>query len=457
MSETSSQTHILEKVLSRRDLVLFSISAILLLDTVAAGAAVGVSSLFWWAFLGVVFFIPFSMISAELGCAFPDQGGIYAWVDRAYGKVWAARITWSYWVNIAVWLPAIFILFSGMFAQVFMPDLSLFGQIMVGIALTWITVIVNSVSLDIGKWVPNIGAIIKVVVFLAVIVGAYFYYQENGMANEISIDALIPNFSEGIKYIPVIIYGMLGFELVSASSGEMKNPKRDVPQSIYISGAIIFGLYFLATLAVLIAIPSKNINLVEGLVDTLRLFFNGSELGNYFVLILAIGTLYTFFSNGVTWALGGNRAMCEAAIAKEMPSFFGITHKTKGTPIGAAISLGIASTVILILYGMMAGNNEDLFWDLFAFSGVIFMIPYVAMALAFIKLRETHADTPRPYKVMGGDRVAKILAIICSLILLGAITLFIYDPVEGLQLTVFIGTVVLLIVGEICIKVASSK
>lgn len=445
----------LEKVLGRRDIVLFSISAILLLDTVAAGAAVGVSSLFWWTILGVLFFIPFSMISAELGCAFPDQGGIYAWVNRAYGKVWAARITWSYWVNVAVWLPAIYILFAGMFAQVFMPELSLFGQIIIGIVLIWFTVLVVSVNLDIGKWVPNVGAVIKSFVFMVVIAGAYVYYQENGMANEISMGSLIPNLGDGLKYLQVIIYGMLGFELVSASSAEMKNPAQDVPQSIYLSGTIIFGLYFLATLAVLVAIPIEDINLVEGLIDTLKLFFGGSPLGDAFVLMLAIGTIYTFFSNGVTWALGANRAMCEAAHAREMPAFFGINHKTRGTPIGSAISLGVVSTVIMVLYGFMAERNEDLFWDLFAFSAVIFLIPYVVMAFAFLKLRKIEADAPRPYRVRGGEGFAKLITYLTSFILMGSIFLFIYDPAEGLQVTVFAGTVALLILGEIIIRVAS--
>ena len=180
-----------EKVLKRRDLILFSVSAIWLLDTVAAGAAIGVSSLTWWLLLGVVFFIPFSMISAELGCAFPDQGGIYAWVKRAFGERWAARITWSYWVNVAVWAPSIFILFSGVFAQIFWPEMGMGMQITLGLVLTWLTVFVNVITLDLGKWVPNAGAIIKIIVFLTVIIGAFGYYQENGFANDITFDALI--------------------------------------------------------------------------------------------------------------------------------------------------------------------------------------------------------------------------------------------------------------------------
>jgi len=451
MTAQNRPDHHLAKILGRKDIVLFSISAILLLDTVAAGAAIGVSSLFWWAVLGLIFFIPFSMICAELGCAFPDQGGIYAWVNRAFGKEWAARVTWSYWVNVAVWCPAIHILFAAMLSQMFFPDLSLFWQIVMGIALTWLTVFTNIITLDIGKWVPNIGAVIKVWIFIALIIGAYVYVQDNGVANEFTMETLIPNLGEGVKFIPVIIYGMLGFELISAGSKEMKNPAKDVPRSIYISGAIIFVLYFLATLAVLVAIPFTEINLVEGLLDTLSLFYGTSPMGVFFVFLLGLGTIYTFFSNGVTWTLGGNRAMAEAATNGEMPAFMAKTHKTKGTPVGAAISLGVVSTLIIILYGTMAKNSEALFWDLFAFSGVIFMLPYLGMMLAFLKLRKTEPDTPRPYRVMGGKPMAILTASLCTIILIIAISLFLYDPNEGLQTTVLCGSIALLLIGEIII------
>ena len=88
----SSSGHI--KALGLKDVVLFTVSAILLLDTLAAGAAVGASAVFWWLFLGVVFFIPYALICAELGTAYPEQGGLYAWIRRAYGRRWASRAAW---------------------------------------------------------------------------------------------------------------------------------------------------------------------------------------------------------------------------------------------------------------------------------------------------------------------------------------------------------------------------
>jgi amino acid transporter len=440
------------KTLRQRDLVLFTVSAILLLDTLTAAASVGAPSVFWWIILGIIFFVPFALICAEMGCAYPEQGGIYAWIRDAFGGRWASRATWCYWVNTAVWIPAIFILFAGVFKQMFYPELSLAGQIAIGIVLTWLAVIVNVVTLDVGKWIPNLGAIFKVLIFLAIILGAYVHIGKHGMANPLTLETLKPDWSNSLQYIPAIIYGMLGFELVSAGSQEMKNPARDVPRAILISGVIILVLYVLGTIAVLAAIPAGDINLVEGLVDTLYMFFGGSPAGNFLVVTLGVGALYTFFSNGVTWALGCNRAAAEAAIEGELPRIFARESKKLGTPIGAAVLMGIVSTVLLILYGLMAGTNEDLFWSLFAFSAVIFLLPYQGMLLAFVKMRLTDPEHPRPYRVPGGSGAARAIAWTCFAVLALALALFVYTPGEGMQWPVLAGVVVTLAFGEVVIR-----
>ncbi|WP_019531687.1 APC family permease [Dasania marina] len=445
------------KSLRLRDLTLFTVSAILLLDTLAAAAAVGASSIFWWLFLGIIFFIPFGLISAEMGTTYPEQGGIYAWVRDSFGGRWASRATWGYWVNTALWNPAIFILFAAVFSQLFIPDLALKWQIVLGIALSWIAVAINIITLEVGKWIPNIGAILKVVIFIAVIVGGLAYSQDHGMANQITFETLKPNWGEGMQYIPVIIYGMLGFELMCAGSDEIHEPAKNVPKAVLFSGLIIISLYTLGTAAILVAIPAQEINLVEGLMNTLYLFFGGSVWGDAFALCLGVAALFTFFSNGVTWSLGCNRAIAEAANEGEFPAFLGYEHKVLGTPVGAAITMGCVSTCVLVLYGLMAGSSEDLFWSLFSFSAVIALLPYIGMMLAFIKMRVSDGDRPRPFKVAGGMAIAGLCACSCIFVLCLSIVLFIYTPNEGMQWAVFIGAIAVLIIGEIVIRSAETR
>lgn len=96
-----------------------------LVDQIALSAAVGESAIFWWLVVIVLFMLPNTLVTAELGTRYPEQGGIYAWVRNAFGARWEARITWLYWINIALWMPAIYLMFAGIVTALYVPELSL--------------------------------------------------------------------------------------------------------------------------------------------------------------------------------------------------------------------------------------------------------------------------------------------------------------------------------------------
>jgi len=446
-----------KKALRLGDMALLTVSAILLLDTVAASAAIGVSSLFWWAFLGITFFVPYGLMNAEMGTTYPEEGGIYAWVRDAFGGRWASRITWSYWVNNLLWVPSVFILFASIFNQLFGLDFGLGAQMAMGIALLWATVIVNILSLDIGKWVPNVGAAIKILVFVVLIAGGFNYVAANGTANTISLQAMVPSWGDGLTYLSTIIYGMLGFELMCATPGAIHNPSRNIPRAILISGVIIITLYSLGTFAVLAAIPVADINLVEGLVDTLYLFFGGSAFGRAFAFAMGIGILFTFFSNAVTWAIGCNKAASEAAAEGELPNLLAIEHKQHGTPLGAAIAMGVFGSLIILLYGALAVSNEELFWNLFACSAVMFLLPYAGMVLAFARMRLVDPDKERAYRVPVGKNTAVVLAVYCAICIVISALFLMYTPADGFNWPVTFGVVVVLLLGEITIRLSEKR
>jgi len=442
------------KILGLKDLTLFTVSAIILLDTLAASAAIGVSSLFWWLFLGLFFLVPIGLISAELGTAFPSEGGIYVWIRRAFGEKWAARAVWAYWINTTIWLPAIFILFSGVLSRLFTLDIGLNLQIFIGIGLTWATVLLDVVGLKVGKWIPDIGAVFKLLIFFTLIIAGLRYGMINGFANNLSLAAASPKWTEGIKFLPVIIYGMLGFELVSAAGDEINNPEKNVPRAILVSGILIVGLYFLSTLGILAAIPSHELDIVEGLVDTLFMLFSDIPGGSIIVYFLGVCALFTFFSNGATWAMGCNRAACEAAKDGQLPAIFAWQFPGAKGPVGTAIMMGCVCTTALIAYGSFASSNQGLFWDLFSFSAALFMLPYIGMCLAFLRLHFSEPEHRKLFRFPGHNGAVIFLSMICIGVLVMAVSLFMYVPGEGFQKSTIIGFVIVLIIGEMLINIA---
>lgn len=445
-----------KKAFRALDMTLFTVAAILVIDTLAPSAAIGPSSISWWIITLILFFIPYGLITAELGSTYPEQGGLYVWVKNAFGERWAARTTWLYWINVALWMPSVYVLFAGIFAQMFIPDLSLWAQIAIGVLMTWVTVGIGIVALDIGKWVPNIGALIKALIMVVIGVGAFIYAGNHGMANDLSIVNLLPTWGAGLAFLPVIVYNFLGFELMSGAGEEMQNPQGDIPRAIITAGVLIAFFYLLGTVGMLMAIPVEQLGLVSGIIDTLRIILGDSSLSGAIVTILGVGALYTFLTNMVTWTMGANRTAAEASNEGELPAIFGKLHPVNKTPVGAFIITGIVSTVVLLIYGLMAGTAEELFWSLFAFSSIVFLMPYLALFPAFLKLRRTDANRPRPYRVPGNHLFATLLTIICVIFILQAIVFFIWVPGEPIDwsyaLPVLVGVVVTLIIGEFLIK-----
>ncbi|GAP10823.1 amino acid/polyamine/organocation transporter, APC superfamily [Bellilinea caldifistulae] len=438
------------------DMTLFTVAAILVIDTLAPSAAIGPSSISWWIITLVLFFIPYGLITAELGTTYPEQGGLYIWVRNAFGERWAARTTWLYWINVALWMPSVYVLFAGMFAQLFIPDLSLWGQIAIGVLMTWVTVVIGIVALDIGKWVPNVGALIKALIMLVIGFGAFFYAAQHGVANDLSFRNILPTWDAGLYFLPVIVYNFMGFELMSGAGEEMQNPQRDIPRAIITAGVLIAFFYLMGTIGMLMALPAEQLGLVSGIIDTLRILFGETGVGGVIVTILGIGALYTFLTNMVTWTMGANRTAAEAANEGELPAFFGKLHPINKTPVGAYVLTGIVSSAVLIIYGLMASTAEDLFWSLFAFSSIVFLLPYLAMFPAFLRLRRTDANRPRPYRVPGNHLTAILMTIICVLFILQAIVFFIWVPGEPVDwnyaIPVLVGVGVTLIIGEFIIQ-----
>lgn len=444
-----------KRVMGLVDVTLFTVCAILVIDTLTASAAIGPSSLSWWLITFVLFFIPYGLITAELGAAYPGEGGIQHWIRRAFGDRWAARTTWYYWVNVALWMPSGYILLAGLVAQTAGVEMSLWSKIGIGVGATWLTVLIGITSLSAAKWVPNLGAFIKAAIMLLIGGGGIYVLVTRGPANDLSWPNLVPQAGAGLAFLPVIVYNFLGFELVSGAGEEMQNPSRDMPIAVITAGLLISAFYLLATFGILVALPVSDIGLIEGLLDTLRSLLNGMPGLEPVLTIVGIGAIFTILANLVTWTMGANRAAQAAAMDGELPAVFGLLRQSNQTPIGAYILTGVVSTSVILAYGLLASSAEDLFWALFAFSSVIFLLPYLALFPAFLRLRSRDAMTPRPYRVPGGTIGAWLMAIICTLFILQAILLFLWTPGAPIDWAqtgpILAGIAATLVIGEIII------
>ena len=175
-------------------MTLFAVSAMLVLDTVATSAAIGVQGLTFWLMLGVLFFILYGFISAELGAAWPQEGGIYVWVREAFGARLATLTAFLYWIGQPFWAPAVFVLFAGTLSVVFWPSMSQTAAEIIVVALIWAVVLVGILPVTWSKWVNNASAAAKVVVMVGIGAVGIAYAVKHGTANSFSAAQWKPSF-----------------------------------------------------------------------------------------------------------------------------------------------------------------------------------------------------------------------------------------------------------------------
>lgn len=444
-----------QRVLRFRDITLYTVSAMLFMDQIALAASLGPTSLFWWGYVLLLLFLPMSLMTAELGTTFPDGSGVYHWVRMAFGQRWGARLSWMYWANNTLWMPSVYILFAGMLTEFFLPGLSLWTQIAIGMSLAMLTAVFNIIPLGVGKWLPNMGALMKLTAVLALGIGGIRYGMEHGFATTLTLETLLPKSGAALAALGVMVYGIMGTELVCTSAQEMRNPRRDIPRAMLVSGLLIATFNVLGTLGVLAAVPADQTNVTSIFAGSLYQMYGHDGLGGIFASLIACFVLMTLFTNMVTWSMGTNRAAVAAAKAGELPAVFGTVHARYNTPVGPALLSSSISVLVMLVYGLTADSANELFWTLLSIFAMIFMMPYVLMCLAFIKLRLTN-NRPRVFRLPLGNIGASLCAAFVALHVMAGIVLFVVTPGQAVDWShtgkILAGVGLALLIGEMLIQ-----
>src|SRR3990167_2838879 len=87
-------------------------------------AEYGFSAIFFLLLATLVFFIPTSLVSAELATAWPKTGGVFVWVKEAFGHRAGFLAIWLLWAENLVYYPALISFIAGTIAYIINPDLS---------------------------------------------------------------------------------------------------------------------------------------------------------------------------------------------------------------------------------------------------------------------------------------------------------------------------------------------
>lgn len=441
------------------DAVLAAVCIILVVEAAAPSAAIGNSQYFWWILLLGIFFLPYGLVSAELGTTYADEGGLFDWVKRAYGRAWGSRVAWYYWINFAFWMASLAVLFTEVIDQSFGTGIPTALAVVIQLIFIWGICLLSLFSISENKILINIGTAFKIILMVALGALGVYYGVTHGFANPVSsVRDLLPSF-EGISFISIILFNFMGFEVVTTFASEMENPKKQIPQALLLGGISIAVFYVFASFGIGAAIPIDELSTSGGLLDSFTYFFDNMGLpGSILVPIVGIMFLYTLIVNLLSWALGVNYVASYAADSNAMPKIFGLKNK-KDSPLGSALMNGVVASVLVIVAPFIP--NQDIFWGFFALQIITLLMSYIVMFPAFKKLRQIDPKAERPFKVPGGPVMLNLITYVpLVLLILAAVFCMVYPNGDGtwtFDWLLVTGTIVAVIAGEIVTRVTGKN
>lgn len=441
------------------DAILTVICVVFVAEAAAPVAAIGTSQFFWWILLLIGFLLPYGLISSELGTTYDSEGGLYDWVRLGVGNKWGTRASWYYWINFPIWMASLAIMFPEMIGMLMGNEIGVLPSMLIELVFIWLIVFISFYPVCDSAWILNGSAVIKML--LALTVGGLGIYGAltKGVANEYTLASMLPSFDlDSLSFISVIIFNLLGFEVVTSFAGDMEDPKKQIPQAIITGGIVIAAIYILTAFGIGVAIPTSELSTSSGMIDALQLLTG--QTGGIFITVMTIMFLLTLFGNMISWSLGVNNTAMYAAKNGHMPSIFAKQSAKNDMPTGAAIMNGIVASIVVVIAPFFP--NPDLFWAFFSLNVVMLLLAYVPVFPAFLKLRKIDPNIERPFKVNGSDGFLKVLAVLPMIfivisLIFTAVPLSFDSETLSSTLPITIGAVLFIVLGEVIIKVKNVK
>ena len=125
----------LRRSVGRLDTAFLMLAAIIVLDMLGAVSSYGAQAFTWLVVMIIFFLVPYGLLTAELGSAFPEEGGPYVWVKLAFGRAAAAVVSVMYWVDNPIWLAGTLAITAMATFSTFFVTLSLAWQYVFGLDL----------------------------------------------------------------------------------------------------------------------------------------------------------------------------------------------------------------------------------------------------------------------------------------------------------------------------------
>lgn len=400
-----------------------------------------------WIITGVITVMA-ALSYGELAGMMPNAGGQYVYIQRAFGRLPSFLYGWTVFTVIQTGVIAAVAVAFAKYTAVFFPELNhaileiytfkvTFAQALAIASIVLLT-FMHTKGIEHGKFIQLVFTSAKLIALFALIIfGLYFGLQKGVLAQNLhlgwhafSTSEVSPGVFNTTPLMGWALFGALGATIINALfsadawnnvtfiAGEIKDPRKNIPRSLFFGTLLVTVVYALSNLAYLMLLnPQQIMHAQEDRVGAAaaEVMFGGAGVGIMAGLIM----ISTFgCNNGLI--LAGSRLF--QAMAKDRLFF------SKAGQLNAS---GVPSNALWIqCFWASVLCLSGKYGDLLTYSTFASLLFYVLTIAGIFRLRVKEPHTPRPYRAFGYPVIPAlyIISALCICVILVA-----YSPMNTLS------------------------
>jgi basic amino acid/polyamine antiporter, APA family len=337
---------------------------------------------------------------AEVASQFHETGGPYLYARETLGRFWGIQIAWMMWLSRIAAASGTANLFTTYLGQVFPRATEPIYRMTILTALVGVLAVVNYVGVKSGARASDFFTALKLLL-LGTFIGAGLWWIS---AHGTVIPAPLTHAVEPRDWLEatlVLVYAYGGFEAVLLASGEMRDPRHDVPIALMIGIAVVAVIYMLVQVVVsgTLSDPAAT---QRPIADSAM-----AVLGSRAAAAISIGALFSIYGYLSANMLHTPRLTFALAERGDIPAVFARIHPRFRTP-----DVSIVLYTAFLLAFTLAGSFR---WNI-TLSAIVRLFAYGSIAIALLILRKRNPGADA-FRLPGGPVLAIVAIVFCMVLL----------------------------------------
>ncbi|MBU6339974.1 MAG: amino acid permease [Bacteroidetes bacterium] len=352
-----------------------------------------------WVMGGVVA-LSGALVFAEMGSMFPNAGGLYVYLRKAYGD--AAGFLYG-WFTLFISTPGA-IAALAMVCSEHLLVLCGYGsasiwEVPLALGIIVFLTVVNLFGVNIGEWIANLFTGAKLIGLLLIMAAAVWWAPSGG---PMQAPAAAPDNLWGALAIAFVgvLWSYGGWHHASFMAGETANPQKNIPRAMMIGAGIVTLVYVLVNLAYMRLLPLEQIaNSKTVAADAMGSVTSwGARLMAFLIALSTFGTtgIYCMTAPRIYYAMA-NDGIFFRQLAE--------THPRWKTPVRAMLVQSAWSVFLLLFWGT--------FENLMTYVTFMDWAAMMMVGTTIYVFRKRMPDAPRAYRTWGYPLTPAVFVAIC--------------------------------------------